>query len=262
MFRTFSNAQLNETIEESPALDPDASPGKDSKNEYGRWGGCMYAVFFWWRELKEADEGITVTGLPVFCPCQKCTTLGALRKPVYRTTRMRHLKREGAAVKPRQGPLPNDLNKDGSYSNPSDTPRSRAYTNFLLPVRPPDAGPGFDVHDAKPDVTVYYLQHNETQVKQARVLHDAIRREFPELKIYPMWDRPVGPHPVAMFEVNIYTPAQFGAFIPWIMFARCGLSVLVHPHTGCELRDHTTDAIWLGEPYRLDTSIMSNSNSS
>jgi aromatic ring-cleaving dioxygenase len=28
----------------------------------------------------------------------------------------------------------------------------------------------------------------------------------PELRIYRVWDRPIGPHPVAMFEVNIFTP--------------------------------------------------------
>ena len=35
-----------------------------------------------------------------------------------------------------------------------------------------------------------------------------------------------------MFEVNIFTPAQFGAFIAWLVINRGPLSVLVHPNTG------------------------------
>ena len=60
----------------------------------------------------------------------------------------------------------------------------------------------------------------------------------PELRIYRVWDKPVGPHPVAMFEVNLFTPAQFGAFIPWLVINRGPLSALVHPNTDDEERDH------------------------
>ena len=66
----------------------------------------------------------------------------------------------------------------------------------------------------------------------AHELWTRIRHEFPELRIYRVWDRPVGPHPIAMFEVNIFTPAQFGAFIAWLVINRGPLSVLVHPNTG------------------------------
>ena len=68
-----------------------------------------------------------------------------------------------------------------------------------------------------------------------------------------------------MFEVSIFTPAQFGAFIPWLAVWRGPLSVLVHPNTvpaegeslvAAELRDHTQRAIWLGEKQTLDTSIF------
>ena len=87
----------------------------------------------------------------------------------------------------------------------------------------------------------------------------------PELRVYRFWDRPIGPHPVAMFEVNVFTPAQFGAFIPWLAIWRGPLSALVHPHTepepgvdeiSSELRDHTQRAIWLGEKIPLDLEIF------
>ena len=28
----------------------------------------------------------------------------------------------------------------------------------------------------------------------------------PELRIYRIWDRPLGPHIIGMFEVNLFTP--------------------------------------------------------
>jgi len=63
-----------------------------------------------------------------------------------------------------------------------------------------------------------------------------------------------------MFEVNLFTPAQFGAFIPWLVINRGPLSVLLHPNTinpatGAHddaLRDHTQRATWMGERVLLD----------
>ena len=86
----------------------------------------------------------------------------------------------------------------------------------------------------------------------------------PELRIYRFWEEPVGPHPIAMFEVNLFTPAQFGAFIPWLVVNRGPLSVLVHPNTVDpvtgeheeEERDHTQRATWLGTPVLLDLSLF------
>lgn len=86
----------------------------------------------------------------------------------------------------------------------------------------------------------------------------------PELRIYRFWDRPIGPHPVAMFEVNLFTPAQFGAFISWLVINRGPLSVLVHPNTvnpetgthDEEEQDHTQRATWMGEKLPLDLSLF------
>jgi len=59
-----------------------------------------------------------------------------------------------------------------------------------------------------------------------------------------------------MFEVNIFTPAQFGAFIPWLVINRGPLSALVHPNTGDAERDHTQRATWMGEKLPLDLSLF------
>ncbi|KAL7622221.1 hypothetical protein AAE478_007724 [Parahypoxylon ruwenzoriense] len=149
-------------------------------------------------------------------------------------------------------PLPDEKAEDGkSYVNPSNESLSKAYTEFADPLEKGRRG-GFDVH-------IYYSPSNENQTKYARELWERIRREFPELRIYRFWDRPVGPHPVAMFEVNIFTPAQFGAFISWLAIYRGPLSVLVHPNTTesgggmqVERRNHSQRAIWMGEKIPLD----------
>lgn len=67
-----------------------------------------------------------------------------------------------------------------------------------------------------------------------------------------------------MFEVNLLTPAQFGAFIPWLVINRGPLSALLHPNcvdkqTGRyvdEYRDHTQRATWLGREVLLDLSLF------
>ena len=75
------------------------------------------------------------------------------------------------------------------------------------------------------------LQKNEFQKTFAHALWTRIRHEFPELRIYRIWDEPLGPHPIAMFEVNVFTPTQFGAFVAWLVINRGPLSALVHPNT-------------------------------
>lgn len=34
----------------------------------------------------------------------------------------------------------------------------------------------------------------------------------PELRIYRVWDKPIGPHPLAMFEVNIFSPGMLAPY--------------------------------------------------
>ncbi|KIN02027.1 hypothetical protein OIDMADRAFT_18785 [Oidiodendron maius Zn] len=158
-------------------------------------------------------------------------------------------------------PLPEEKAEDGkSYVNPQTGVLSKSYERFAAPLDNGRRG-GFDVH-------IYYFQNNLSQTQFAKELWERIRREFPELRIYKLWDRPVGPHPIAMFEVNLFTPAQFGAFIPWLVINRGPLSALLHPNTVDsvtgksteELRDHTQRATWLGERVILDTSMLKNTS--
>ncbi|KAH8666461.1 DOPA-like domain-containing protein [Xylariales sp. PMI_506] len=154
-------------------------------------------------------------------------------------------------------PLPEVRAADGkSYVNPSNDKLSSSYSEFPDPLDKGRRG-GFDIH-------IYYFQQNKAQATYARELWERIRREFPELRIYTFWDRPIGPHPVAMFEVNLFTPAQFGAFIPWLAIWRGPLSALVHPNTveegvdelDIERRNHSQRAMWMGEKLPLDFGLF------
>ena len=59
-------------------------------------------------------------------------------------------------------------------------------------------------------------------------------------------DTLVGPHARAMYQVA-FDVALFGNFVPWLMLNRQGLTVLVHPNTRDERRDHLVHALWMGE---------------
>lgn len=147
-----------------------------------------------------------------------------------------------------------EVDEDGkSFKNIQTGALSQSYDHFTDGITHDRRG-GFDIH-------IYYFQANEYQTTFAKALWERIRREFPELRIYKFWDRPVGPHPVAMFEVNLFTPSQFGAFIPWLVINRGPLSALVHPNTDDRAEDernHTQRATWLGQPLPLVLSIFKN----
>ncbi|KAK3045764.1 hypothetical protein LTS18_013594, partial [Coniosporium uncinatum] len=99
-------------------------------------------------------------------------------------------------------PLSDERNPDGkSFKNPPPTKRSAAYESFTSPITNGERG-GFDVH-------IYFLQSDPEQVKFAKELWERVRREFPELRIYRVWEQPIGPHPMGMFEVNLFSPEQF-----------------------------------------------------
>jgi aromatic ring-cleaving dioxygenase len=88
----------------------------------------------------------------------------------------------------------------------------------------------------------------------AERLRDAIVRKFP-VELGTFSDEPRGPHPISQFNV-IFKPEEFQNVVPWLMFNRDGLDVLVHPLTDDMLDDHTVYALWLGAPVGLKLDTM------
>lgn len=99
------------------------------------------------------------------------------------------------------------------------------------------------------DIHIYF---DESTRKEAEALQEKLKKTFkPEyLFVGYLLDKPVGPHPVPMFECNFQEPF-FQEIVLWLMKERGGLNILVHPLTGDDYRDHTDCAIWLGKSIEL-----------
>ena len=83
------------------------------------------------------------------------------------------------------------------------------------------------------------------QRETALALREQIGARF-RVRLGNVHDRLVGPHAQAMYQVS-FDVASFGNFVPWLMLNRQGLTVLVHPNTRDERRDHLVHALWMGE---------------
>lgn len=95
---------------------------------------------------------------------------------------------------------------------------------------------------------IYFDERTEAQAERLRA---EIAARLPAIQVYPLVRRPVGPHPQPMFELG-FESVQLGDVVSLLKLRREGLSVLVHPVTGDDQRDHSEYAVWLGEVVELE----------
>ena len=97
-----------------------------------------------------------------------------------------------------------------------------------------------------------YYDPATTRAKAER-LRQRVAREFPQAQLGRWHDALVGPHTQSMYQIAFPTE-MLGAFVPWLMLNRDGLTILLHPGTGDDYRDHTAHAVWFGAvlPLRLE----------
>jgi aromatic ring-cleaving dioxygenase len=99
-----------------------------------------------------------------------------------------------------------------------------------------------------------YYDPNKTR-DRAEHLRRRIAEEFPGAKLGRWHDELVGPHTQSMYQVAF--PADLvGSFVPWLMFNRDGLTILLHPETGDDYTDHTAHACWFGAVLPLRVEVL------
>jgi DOPA 4,5-dioxygenase len=88
---------------------------------------------------------------------------------------------------------------------------------------------------------------------RAARLRERVAAAFPEATLGRWHDALVGPHPQSMYQIA-FPRTLLGAFLPWLMLNRDGLTILLHAETGDDYVDHTDHAVWLGAmlPLRLE----------
>lgn len=116
------------------------------------------------------------------------------------------------------------------------------------------------------DFHTYWRDADPEERKVCVEFREKVAREFaPELengllRMHKFWDRPVGPHPIHMWELDTagkYDPALFARVLAFYQLNHNGLSVLIHPRTdSTQLVDHTEHALWLGHKQRLITAFI------
>ncbi len=98
-----------------------------------------------------------------------------------------------------------------------------------------------------------YFESGEGRERAAR-LRELIGERF-VARIGSWHDKPVGPHPIPMYQVA-FAVDLFPRFVPWLMLNRLGLTVLVHPNTRRPRDDHLSNALWLGAVLPLKGDIL------
>ncbi len=86
--------------------------------------------------------------------------------------------------------------------------------------------------------------------RTAMVLRGHLEKAF-GARASTLRDEPAGPHPKPM-ALSVFATEDFDRVVPYLMFNRAGLDILIHAETDDPLAAHRDHALWLGAPVDLD----------
>jgi len=98
-----------------------------------------------------------------------------------------------------------------------------------------------------------HIYYGDATRAKATELHDSLVARFGAQPSRPKFIGIAGPHPIPQVQVIFRKDAFTADVVPWLMFNRQGLDILIHPLTDDEVEDHTAHAVWLGKPVELLT---------
>lgn len=125
---------------------------------------------------------------------------------------------------------------------------------FWLVVDAHNVIQGFHFH-------TYFFQNNEKHQEEVRSLRQIIEREIKtgilgNCSLNHLNSGPVGPHTIGSFE-TCCNVSSVGHGVSFFMQNRGKFSILLHPLTTSEMKDHSERAFWLGQKLPLDLATLS-----
>ncbi|HZS82893.1 MAG TPA: DOPA 4,5-dioxygenase family protein [Stellaceae bacterium] len=104
-----------------------------------------------------------------------------------------------------------------------------------------------------------HIYFEAARSEEAAALRGRLAAAFPAALLGRWHERPVGPHPAAMYQLA-FAAQDFARIVPWLMLNRGALTILVHPNTEDEYADHAHHALWLGEKLPLKLDVLRKGN--
>lgn len=97
---------------------------------------------------------------------------------------------------------------------------------------------------------IYYGDDDAVREKAARLREKAWAKWPGQVRMGRFRDTAVGPHPLAMYQIE-FDHDLFAEIVPWLMYNRDGLTILLHPDAEDAFRDHAWYPFWMGEKLDL-----------
>jgi len=97
-----------------------------------------------------------------------------------------------------------------------------------------------------------YFEHHQSSEEFAKLLtHTVSKNSKDKIKEILLYSKLVGPHTQPNYALHIKTEG-FAEIVGALQLDNRGLSILIHPETGNDERDHAEYPMWIGKQLHLD----------